>query len=85
MSGKKVKECSPSAWCDTLDAMTDVEANSEARGLSVVLVTSFKTGMSRVVGVRCRARRGDPGVMLNVCPFCEARIDWEFAEKDGAS
>ena len=58
------------------------EPNARKAGLSVLRVTSTRTGKSRNIGVCFRTKASDRGMMLNLCPWCGADIkpreDGEF-------
>jgi hypothetical protein len=81
----RVAKCSRARWCSCLDERLADENNAHAKGFGVVVVTSIETGKSRVLGVRYRKTTRDPGLMLNHCPFCGVRIDWEFRDERGTA
>jgi len=43
-----------------------------------MVLMNMTTGDTRKVGVAYKTSAKDPGLMLNVCPFCGAEIDAGF-------
>lgn len=75
----KIPECSKDGWCNAMAERLEPEANAHRKGLTVVFVCNMRTGIGRVVGVAFKSKANDPGMMLNVCPWCQQPILWSEA------
>ena len=63
-------------WCEAMNIMLHPEANAEVKGLIQKNVYNIKTNIERCIGVAYResSKFKSRSIMLNVCPWCEARI-----------
>lgn len=68
-------------FCSRLAERLEAEANARRKGLVLVVATNLETGALRTVGVSFKQGAKDPGLLLNVCPFCAERIDHGFQPK----
>lgn len=68
------RRCSRRGWCQAMTKSLEPDVNSKA--LSLIVLTSLKTGRSRLIGVSYSTKNNKPGIFLNVCPWCRAEIFW---------
>ena len=75
-----VRACSRLRWCVGMSlALSGVPENSEGKGLSVSRGWVGEEKLPRRIGVTYHKKARDPGILLNFCPWCGARI--RFDEK----
>lgn len=57
-------------FCESMDERLSDSPNSRAKGLTMIVSTSLKNGGRKYHGVAYNMGGRDPGLMLNVCPWC---------------
>lgn len=62
--------CSARGYCRAMDLAVAPEANAHTKGLVEVRLTDLATGRDRRLGVAYKSGARDPGVLVNVCPWC---------------
>lgn len=72
---QKWQKCTPEQWCKAMASRLN-ESNARKKGLTAIVVTNFRTMEERIVGVALKTSAADPGLMLNVCPWCRESILW---------
>jgi hypothetical protein len=73
-----MRRCTLDAYCQPLEDRLEPDANARRKGFVVMVLMNMTTGDTRKVGVAYKTSAKDPGLMLNVCPFCGAEIDAGF-------
>lgn len=63
------------SWCEAMMDRLNPDANSHAKGLTTIILTSRTKGTSRLAGVAYRMGPKDKGLMLNYCPWCREPIE----------
>jgi hypothetical protein len=76
-----MRRCTTRAYCAALEERIEDTANAKRKGFVLMVLTNFTTGKTRKVGVCYKRSAKDPGLMLNVCPFCAKPIDAGFKDK----
>lgn len=79
------RKCSTHRFCSALEERIEGIANAKRKGFVLMVLTNFTTGKTRRVGVCFKRSAKDPGLMLNVCPFCTNAIDAGFRDSGGAT
>lgn len=77
----KFKRCTARRFCFALEERIEDIANVQRKGFVLMVLTNFTTSKTRTVGVAFKKSTKDPGLMLNVCPFCAQPIDAGFKDK----
>ncbi len=75
---RSMRRCTLDAYCQPLEDRLEPDANARRKGFVVMVLMNMTTGDTRKVGVAYKTSAKDPGLMLNVCPFCGAEIDAGF-------
>jgi len=75
------RRCTARRFCAALDERIEGTANAKRKGFVLMVLTNFTTGKTRKDGVCYKQSAKDPGLMLNVCPFCTRPIDAGFKDK----
>lgn len=72
----KVLRCAGQAgpWCPAMERYLHDEANAQRPGMALLVLFNLNKGTERVAGVYYKKQASDPGVMLNFCPWCGAKI-----------
>lgn len=68
-------KCTSKAFCSTMESKLQLD-NSQAKGLSALVLFNMKTRTTRTAGVVYKTSARDRGVVLNVCPWCAAPINF---------
>lgn len=61
-------------YCWLLEERLAPEANQRIGGLVIIVITSFKSNTTNVLGVAHKLNARDVGLLLNHCPWCGGNI-----------
>lgn len=56
--------------------MSERLGSVHGKGLSMPQVCNMNTGKIRYIGIVYKTSAKDPGLLLNICPWCRELIDW---------
>jgi len=77
---KAIVKCTEERYCDVMTAMYQL-GPSRARGLQTLVYSDIATGKITRSLVVYKTYGGDPGTVLNFCPWCGASVRFDVTNE----